>query len=254
MDTAWEAIFKAYSIDKHNFDTIPYPITAKQIKAATTHFKATGEREPRILCKQDTRESRPKLFRDRGLFILPTKNGEYIILKGEGYVDIPAITGATETYHSKLDFYLETSWVGNSEMQHVDFAYASSLVRTFMDDSSLVLTIRGRKFTPPFSFNVGPNKVSTESVQTEIDAGYEGKKQIVLVEAKNSGADNVIIRQLYYPFRQWTEAATKPVKTLFFAKSGNEYKIWLYEFTAPKDYNSVHLVKSETFIIADPPA
>ena len=138
-------------------------------------------------------------------------------------------------------------------MQHVDFAYASSLVRTFMDDSSLVLTIRGRKYTPAFSFKVGSHTVSTKGVQTEIDAGYEGKKQIVLVEAKNSGADNVIIRQLYYPYRQWTEEATKPVKTLFFSKSGNEYKIWLYEFTNPEDYNSVRLVASKTFIIANPP-
>ena len=253
MDTSWEAIFEAYDIDEHDFDVSPYTINADQIKSATSHFKKTGEKEARLLCKQDTRESRPKMFRDRGLFILPTKNGEYIILKGEGYVDIPVITGATETYYSKLDFHLETLWVGNSEMQHVDFAYASSLVRTFMEDSSLVLTIRGRKYTPPFSFHVGPHEVSTESVQTEIDAGYEGKKQIVLVEAKNSNADNVIIRQLYYPYRQWTEAATKPVKTLFFAKYGNEYKIWLYEFADPEDYNSVRLVKSETFIIANPP-
>ena len=253
MDTSWEAIFKAYDIDKHDFDSSPYMIKARQIKSATSHFTSTGAREIRLLCKQDTRESRPKVFRDNGLFILPTKNGEYIILKGEGYVDIPEITGATETYHSKLDFHLETSWVGNSEMQHVDYAYASSLVRTFMNDSSLVLTIRGRKFTPPFSFHVGSHQVDTLSVQTEIDAGYEGKEQIVLIEAKNSGADNVIIRQLYYPYRQWTEQANKPVKPLFFAKYRNEYKIWLYEFTNPENYNSIKLVKSETFIIADPP-
>ncbi len=33
-------------------------------------------------------------------------------------------------------------------MQHLDFAYASSLIRTFMEDDTLVLTIRGRKYTP----------------------------------------------------------------------------------------------------------
>ena len=35
---------------------------------------------------------------------------------------------------------LDTSQIGNSEMQHLDYAYASSLVRTFLEDETLVLT------------------------------------------------------------------------------------------------------------------
>ena len=94
-------------------------------------------------------------------------------------------------------------------MQHLDFAYAASLVRTFLEDDSLVLTIRGRKYTPKFSFNVGKQNLTAESVQTEVDAGYEGKNQVVLIEAKNSQTDNVIIRQLFYPFRQWQHHTKK---------------------------------------------
>ena len=71
-------------------------------------------------------------------------------------------------------------------MQHLDFAYASSLIRTFMNDDSLVLTIRGRKYTPSFSFKVGKQLIETQSVQTEVDGGYEGRKNVVLIEAKNS--------------------------------------------------------------------
>lgn len=74
-------------------------------------------------------------------------------------------------------------------MQHLDFAYASSLIRTFMNDPSLVLTIRGRKYTPEFYFYVNDQKINVSSVQTEIDAGYEGEKKIVLVEAKNKKID-----------------------------------------------------------------
>jgi hypothetical protein len=58
----------------------------------------------------------------------------------------------------------------------LDFAYASSLIRTFLEDDSLVLTVRGRKCTPKFSFRVGKQNITAESVQTEVDAGYEGKK------------------------------------------------------------------------------
>jgi hypothetical protein len=43
-------------------------------------------------------------------------------------------------------------------MQHLDFAYASSLIRTFLQDDSLVLTIRGRKYTPKFEFHAGAYK------------------------------------------------------------------------------------------------
>ena len=108
-------------------------------------------------------------------------------------INIPKIKTPVKEYNSKLDFQLDTSKVGNSEMQHLDFAYASSLIRTFMEDSTLVLTIRGRKYTPEFSFQVGKQKLEVSGVQTEVDAGYEGKNKIVLVEAKNSSTNNTII-------------------------------------------------------------
>jgi len=138
-------------------------------------------------------------------------------------------------------------------MQHLDYAYAASLIRTFMEDFSLVLTIRGRKYTPDFEFNVGRQVIKVSSVQTEVDAGYEGKDQVVLIEAKNCGATNVIIRQLYYPFRQWQEQTKKKVITLFFDKASGEdtYSIWQFEFSDSKNYNSIKLVKSGKFRIIE---
>ena len=124
-----------------------------------------------------------------------------------------------------------------------------------MDDPTLVLTIRGRKYTPPFSFKVGQQELSTESVQTEVDAGYEGKNSIVLIEAKNSNATDTIIRQLYFPFRQWQANTKKKVYTLFFERRFIEgetiFYIWQYEFTDPNNYNSIHLVKSGRFRIIE---
>jgi len=180
---------------------------------------------------------------------LPTKNGEYIIVKGEGYIDIPPIKSTQEVYISRLDFKLDTSEVGNSEMQHLDFAYASSLIRTFMQDETLVLTIRGRKYTPKFSFKVGQHYINVQSVQTEVDAGYEGRTQVVLVEAKPSGISNVIIRQLYYPFRQWKSHTRKKVATLFFEKTGDTYSIWEFRFNHEEEYNSIEFVRSKKFQI-----
>lgn len=246
---SWIKIVKDHGILKHDFDASPFPLSADQIKQSVQSFKKTAQKEVRILCKQDTRESRPKVFRDNDLFILPVKNGLYNIVKGEGYLDVPEIDKGALVYKSKLDFSLDTSIVGNSEMQHLDFAYASSLIRTFSEDDSLVLTIRGRKYTPEFDFKVGKQQIKVSGVQTEVDAGYEGKNKVVLVEAKNSSTNNVIIRQLYYPFRQWSSFTDKEVRTLFFEKRGSIYSIWEFEFKDLMNYNSVKLVKARSYKI-----
>ncbi len=249
-DQSWNAIFNEYKIHKHNFKNEPFYISADQIKTATRQFRETKDREPRLLCKHDTREKRPSVFVENNLFLLPVKNGYYAIIKGEGYIDIPTVENLEKIeYKSKLDFHLDTFIDADSQIQHIDYAYASSLVRSFIADPSLVLTIRGRKYTPNFEFNVNGQHIKVESVQTEVDAGYEGKNQVVLIEAKNSGAMNTIIRQLYYPFRQWQIHSTKKVKSLFFEKKGKYYSFWQFEFDDENDYNSIRLVKSAKYEI-----
>ena len=252
VDISWQKIFNYCKLDSHDFKKSPYNLVSKEIKEACQDFTKTTAKEVRILCKQDSRESRPSIFKKNHLFLLPTKNGSYAIVRGEGYMDIPTIE-KSKKYTSKLQFHLDTVNVGNSEMQHLDFAYATSLVRTFMNDPNLILTIRGRKYTPAFEFYVGKQKITTKSVQTEVDAGYESNKQIVLVEAKNSKTKNTLIRQLYYPYRQWQQHTKKPVKTLFFEKRDNLYSFWLFSFDKILQYNSVRLVKSKSYFIDNTP-
>ena len=248
-NNSWTKIFKDNKILEHNFSKSPFYLSAKDIKKSVQNFKSTTEKEVRILCKMDTRESVPAIMKESGLVLLPVKNGQYVLVKAEGYVDIPEIKSEVEIYNTKLDFDLDTAKIGNSEMQHLDFAYASSLIRTFMDDPSLVLTIRGRKYTPEFSYKIGNTTIETKGVQTEVDAGYEGKNKIVLIEAKNSSTKNTIIRQLYYPYRQWTEHTKKEVFLLFFEKRIDEYLIWQYKFTDKNNYDSIKLVKSKKYKI-----
>jgi hypothetical protein len=246
---SWAKIFSDYNILEHNFEESPFELSAQSIKTSCQNFTEVNQKEVRVLCKQDTRTDRPQIFIENGLFLLPIKNGNYIIVRGEGYVDIPAITSEIKEYNSKLDFKLDTSEIGNSEMQHLDFAYASSLIRTFMNDDSLVLTIRGRKYTPAFSFKVGNQTIETQSVQTEVDAGYEGRDKIVLIEAKNSSTNNTIIRQLFYPYKQWKLHTQKDVFLLFFEKRGDVFNIWQYGFNDEYDYNSISLIKADRYRI-----
>ena len=251
-DKSWKKIFDDYKILKHDYEKAPFKLSADQIKESCQNFTKTTEKEVRILTKQDTREKRPKVFIENDLFILPVKNGYYEIFKGEGYVDIPDITTSPVIYNSKLDFRLDTAKIGSSEMQHLDFAYASSLIRSFLKDESLVLTIRGRKFTPEFSFNVGKHNVTVKGVQTEVDAGYEGKDKVVLVEAKNTRTNNTIIRQLFYPYKQWKQFTDKEILLIFFEKRGDMYYIWQYGFKDENDYNSIELIKSKRYLIEGP--
>lgn len=247
---SWQKIYEDLKIFKHDFRKEPFYLNAEQIKLCVKDFKKTSQKEVCVLCKQDSREDRPQVFIDNDLFILPVKNGEYLICKGEGYVDIPNIEAKAIDYKSKLDFELKSANVGDSEMQHLDFAYASSLIRTFMQDESLVLSIRGRKYTPEFEFNTNfYQNIKVKSVQTEVDSGFEGREKIVLVEAKNNLTRDVIIRQLYYPLRQWNIHTQKEVVTLFFEKRNNEFLIWEFIFNDIKSYNSIELKRSAKYRI-----
>lgn len=251
-DRGWQAIFDKYKIDKHDFSKAVFPISAKQIKTACQHFRQTAEKEVRILCTQTTREMRPSVFQKRGIFILPVKNGHYVLVRGEGYVDIPPIKTKAISYTSALDFPLRASAIGSSEMQHLDFAYAVSMVRDFVGDQSLMPVIRGRKYTPEFSFKANGFDITAKSVQTEVDIGYEGRKRIVIVEAKNSETTNTIIRQLYYPFRQWEINTGKPVSTIFFERQQTgEYNFWEFGFDDKHNYNSIRLLRSARYKVSE---
>ena len=249
----WNKIFEDYFM-QYDFESSPAILTADMIKQSTRHFSKTSDREVRVIAKIDSREDLPQVLRNKELFILPIKNGEYILVKGEGYYDLQPLS-EIEPFTSTLDFELKSAKVGTSEMQHLDYAFNTGLLHHFLELSDpLYLQIRGRKYTPEFTFQVGPFDITTASVQTEVDAGYEGRDVLILVEAKSSSQNNFIIRQLYYPFRQWYINTQKEVRSLFFSfDSGTQTQsFWEYEFADKNDYNSIRLIKSASYKIHEP--
>ncbi|MDE8281720.1 hypothetical protein PT158_03135 [Erysipelothrix rhusiopathiae] len=66
----WESIFKDFDILEYLQEHDYFQITADQIR----QYK-----EPRLMTKFDTKKSRPKIFKDNDLSILPINNGVYII-------------------------------------------------------------------------------------------------------------------------------------------------------------------------------
>jgi hypothetical protein len=251
-DKGWNAIFDKHDIHSHDFNKSPYYINSKEIKIAVQHLTTTSAKEVRILCYQASRKDRPQVFVDRGIFILPIKNGSYVLVKGEGYIDIPEIKTPAIEFKPSIDFQLLAPSVGNSESQYLDYAVATGLLEHFTNEDKLFLTIRGRKRTPGgFFYNVNGFRLKLGSVQTEVDGGYEGKSDIYLTEAKNAKQKDVIIRQLYFPYRYWSSIIpSKKIHPVFFEKHGHEYRFWLYEITDKNDYNSIRLVKSSKYVLS----
>ena len=47
-----------------------------------------------------------------------------------------------------------------------------------MDDATLVLTIRGRKYTPEFSYKIGDHLIETEGFKQKSKLANEGKTRL----------------------------------------------------------------------------
>lgn len=218
-------------------------ISARQIK------QFTG-REPRLMMKFDFRAQRPSVIRNAT--ILPVTNGEYVIVPGDGYHSIEMQSGAVSLWElTDENLQLETlPWHDGpvSESQLIDMAHASGILREFLSEKSLHLTVRGRRRTPGFSFQFNSGKihhdVHVDGVQVEVDAGYEGEA-LHLLEAKMGVRNDFHVRQLYYPLRMWHLIVPhKKIKTVFLSYSDKVLSFRLYEFLNLEYFHSIQLVKS----------
>ena len=93
--------------------------------------------------------------------------------------------------------------------------------------------------------------VSVNNSQIEIDAAFEGKESLSLIEAKRDISEDFLIRQLYYPFRVWNRRVTKKVRPIFLVYSNGIFSLYEYEFQNPDFYNSLVLIKQKNYSIED---
>ncbi|HVU28078.1 MAG TPA: AAA-associated domain-containing protein [Verrucomicrobiae bacterium] len=212
--------------------------------------------ELRLMAKVDFSDELPAALKRHSYFILPVKNGEYVLVRGNGYHTLEKLPKPPTIFRPQLDFELATLNVGDSESQHLDYSFHIGLVERFANVTGLRQTIRGRKRMPAIDFHVGqvgPIKVKT-GVQVEVDLGCEGREDILLIEAKNGEPTDFIVRQLFYPYRKWRlEIPQKRTRPWFFCstKVANKrlYKFWEYEFTDDDQYQSLKLIQGESFLI-----
>lgn len=234
----WVEIFDKYDILKNINDYKVYRISASQIK----EFK-----EPRLMTKFDNRRSRPKIFKDNNLGILPIDNGEYLIGRFELYENVPK-KSIPSPLEIELPNYLESIDPDNiySESNALNVALLTGMISNIIGED-LHETISGRMRANDFEFSVYSesgfeHKINVKRPQIEVDGGYEGKDKLVLIEAKNTDPDDFIIRQLYYPYRFWKMKVNKDIVPVFFTYKNGLYDFYIYKFAEENNYNSIEFI------------
>ena len=253
-DSAWEKVFAALDLPSALGRQGRCHVTADDLK---TH----GRREPRLMAKQDTLRDRPAVFREHQVNIFPVKNGKYVLLKdpenktffkfGDTLENTPV-----RSYSSPVDLKTFDTFPGDnqlSESQAIDFACVSRLLGGFFGDPEARLTLRGRLFSEPFTFRapLDGQPVAVEGVQIEVDAGYEGRESIFLIEAKVGRRDDFNIRQLYYPFLNWSAKSAKRVVPIFLTFTNGQY--FLTEFAFTPGFGKLRVARTEAYTINDSP-
>ena len=254
-DIFWGEVYSNTPFSNWNFEEGPLLIQDSEILNAVAHLSdediPAKSKEIRKQCGMNDRDQRPEIFKQKNLFLLPYTNNSRIIFRGEGYIDIPKLDdNSIIEFEINPKFELEASSIGNSEMQHLDYAFAVGIVQDFVNVESIYLTIRGRKYAS-FDYKVMGTPMTAKGVQTEVDAGYEGESEILLFEAKNTSVTNEIIRQLFFPKRKWEEDTTKKVRSFFSQYNSDEHSISFFEygFMDALEYTSLELVKSGKYLL-----
>lgn len=245
-DTEWKKLFDKYNI----LDVIQkqgeFIISANQIKEF---------REPRLMTKFDHRINLPTVFAENNLAILPITRNKYAISSFLAYKELEE--PITEVQRISIPPYIQ-SLIPQflvSEAIALNCANACGILNDFLEDDEIVSTVSGRMSSGDFSFSIdtlfGSNYVTVNNSQIEIDAAYEGIKFLSLFEARRDYlSDDFLVRQLYYPFRTWSNRVTKPIKPVFLIYSNGVFYMYEYRFDDTMNYNSLRLVKQRNYIIS----
>lgn len=244
-DSAWESLFDKYNILDAVRNQGEFVISASQIKEF---------REPRLMTKFDHKVNLPSVFARNNLSILPVTRGDYVISSFSAYKEFESPSDEVQRISIPAHIQSLMPQFLVSEAIALNCANACGILSDFLEDDELVSTVSGRMSSGEFNFNIdtasGTKSIAVNNSQIEIDAAYEGIQYFSLFEAKRDLSDDFLVRQLYYPYRVWSNRVTKPVKPVFLIFSNGVFNLYQYQFSDPQSYNSLQLVKQKNYVIA----
>lgn len=243
-DVAWQFLFEKHDMLRHIQEKSFFMISAEQINQF---------REARLMAKNDTIESLPKLFRQHQLNINAVSNGAYIVFKDaqhKSFLKLPDFKELKpEPFIPRLPFPLDTLEFSPQmpESRVIDFAHYAGLLQHYFGEKELVLTTRGRSFSDIFKLVLSQEigTVQVDRVQIEVDGGYEGKNQFLILEAKSSTRSSFNIRQLYYPLQHFKNKTNKRIRTVLLSFSNGVY--YFTEVAFEGSYYNYRLLENKAF-------
>lgn len=245
-DVAWEALFERHRILDHvNADGV-FQISATAINEL---------REARLMTKFDHHIQLPTIFKQNDLTIQPNTRGTYLIGRFASYLDLPTDDDVEiEAVGFPREFETLNPQDLYSESAALLCAYNAGILEQLLDEP-VALTVLGRMSTGRFSYFINENQtgraieVNVQNSQCEIDSGFEGQNVFALIEAKNELVNDVLVRQLYYPYRLWAGKTGKPVVPIFLSYSNDVFSFYVFRFSEPTNYNSIELVDRKRYQI-----
>ncbi len=248
IEQSWEVLFDRHNILSKVNDEGFYQISSTEINTV---------KEARLMAKFDQSSQLPHVFKDNKLSIVPITRGEYII--GPFATHTPVVYADIKPKYVSIP-NLETIDYTNlySESSALLFAYNSGIIADVMNTSSIHFTVNGRMSSGSFTYNINNlknpsinNSIHVLNSQIEIDAGYESSDMFCICEAKNIAVNELLIRQLYYPYRLWKSKIQKPVVPMFMVYSNDIFHTFVYEFTDINHYNSLKLKEHRAYTFAE---
>ena len=254
----WTHIFNFLSYDGVNEKII----TSNDIKNAGKTWKGSKSQfEPRLLCKQDTLEKRPEIFKKNNLYILSVKNGEYLLTKTNIYYSInyEINTNMNENNHiielkkNNISLLLK---IGNSEMTNIDNLRYSGLFEQidYLNEPIIYGPVLNGRHRCSFSTKLGDKEIKILGSQYETDSCYESENKILLIEGKSGSNKSFNIRQLYYPYRAIYDNINnkKDIIILYInIDKNNIIHIWSFRFVIPNELTSIKCILYKKYKFID---
>lgn len=235
-------------------DTFPI-ITSKQIKdSKNTWVAEENQFEPRILCKMDFSDSRPKILKDNNIFLISINKNTWLFTKTNIYMKLNKYISCPKLIQNKIQSCLLDFENSSSENSLLDILYYNHIFSEIIGEE---MTIKLNSYRKTSNFNTFLNDTEiTVKSQYEIDGCYESKNFICIVEAKmNMECKDFNLRQLYIPYMDISEhlkkkkISKKIVPLFIYQDKKKRIYIHQFEWMNTKYINNIREIASYDFVI-----